>query len=197
LSLAARLAEALARPAAAPLYASDDVEGRVPMADPVPAAVLVAITDRPAPGIILTERSGSLRQHGGQVAFPGGRIDPEDDSVAAAALREAEEEIGLPPAAVALVGEAEPYLTVTGYRVTPVIGVIAPDLPLVPSEAEVAAVFEVPLAFLLAPGNLAERSVMLDGRLRRYREARWEDRRIWGATAAMIANLSERLRWIA
>ncbi|NJC34347.1 8-oxo-dGTP pyrophosphatase MutT (NUDIX family) [Sphingomonas jejuensis] len=187
----------MAHPGSPPLYPSDDVDGRIVPARPVPAAVLVAITDRPAPGMILTERAGTLRQHSGQVAFPGGRIDPDDASPTAAALREAEEEIGLPPSAVRVVGEADPYLTVTGYSVTPVIGVIPPDVPLVPSEAEVAAVFEVPLSFLLAPGNMVERSILLDGRQRRYREAIWDNRRIWGATAAMIANLSDRLRWIA
>jgi len=161
------------------------------------AAVLVAVTDRPAPGVILTQRTETLRRHAGQIAFPGGRIDPEDEGPVGAALREAQEEIALAPARVDVVGTVDRYRTVTGYEVTPVIGVVPPDLPLVASEAEVADVFEVPLAFLLDPANHAEGAVEYQGRQRRYYEIFWDDRRIWGATAAMIVNLSRRLRWTA
>ncbi|MBO9712767.1 CoA pyrophosphatase [Sphingomonas sp.] len=154
------------------------------------AAVLVAVTDRAEPGVILTQRTESLRQHSGQVAFPGGRVDPEDDSAIAAALREAHEEIGLPPAEVEVVGTTSHYRTVTGYDVTPVIGVVRPGLPLVAAEAEVAAVFEVPLAFLVDPANQREVRAHYQGRERRYYEINWHDRRIWGATAAMIVNLA-------
>ncbi|AQR72663.1 CoA pyrophosphatase [Sphingomonas sp. LM7] len=162
-----------------------------------PAAVLVAVTDRREPGVILTQRTETLRRHPGQVAFPGGRIDPEDDGPIAAALREAEEEIALPPSAVQVIGTGDLYRTVTGYEVTPVVGVIPPDLALVPAEAEVAAVFEVPLAFLLNSANHAEATASYQGQERRYYEILWNDRRIWGATAAMIVNLSRRLRWTA
>ena len=162
-----------------------------------PAAVLVAVTDRAAPGIILTQRNAGLRRHAGQIAFPGGRIDPEDTSAIIAALREAEEEIALPRARVEVIGVADHYTTVTGYDVTPVIGVIPPDLVLTPSEAEVADVFEVPLDFLLDSGNHVEAAVEWQGRERHYYEIMWEGRRIWGATAAMIVNLSRRLRWCA
>ncbi len=161
-----------------------------------PAAVLVPVTDRARPGVILTQRTETLRSHAGQVAFPGGRLDPGEDAVTAA-LREADEEIALPPRAVTVLGEADRYRTVTGYAVTPIVGVVPPDLPLRPSEAEVASVFEVPLDFLLDPKNQIEASVEWNGRQRRYYEILWEDRRIWGATAAMIVNLSRRLRWTA
>lgn len=160
------------------------------------AAVLVAVTDRPRPGVILTQRPDTMRRHPGQVAFPGGRIDPGEDAVAAA-LREAEEEVALPPSAVDLVGIADPYLTVTGFRVVPVIGVIPPDLPLVPSEAEVAAVFEVPLAWLLDPASHGTGAMAFRGETRHFVEMHWQDRRIWGATAAMIVNLSRRLEGFA
>ena len=162
-----------------------------------PAAVLIAVTDRAEPGVILTQRTETLRRHPGQVAFPGGRIDPGDDGPVGAALREAEEEIALPPASVEVIGTADRYRTVTGYEVTPVVGVVPPDLALVPAEAEVAAVFEVPLAFLLDSANHVEATAQYQGLERRYYEILWGERRIWGATAAMIVNLSRRLRWTA
>ncbi|MET3827373.1 8-oxo-dGTP pyrophosphatase MutT (NUDIX family) [Sphingomonas sp. PvP055] len=159
------------------------------------AAVLVPVTDRAAPGVILTRRTDTMTRHAGQVAFPGGRIDPGDADPVAAALREAEEEIALPRAAVRIVGEADRYRTITGFEVTPVIGVVPPDLVLTPNPAEVAAVFEVPLDFLLDSGNHIETSVEWQGRNRHYYEILWGEHRIWGATAAMIVNLSRRLRW--
>jgi 8-oxo-dGTP pyrophosphatase MutT (NUDIX family) len=159
-----------------------------------PAAVLVAITDRPQPGVILTVRREHLRTHAGQIAFPGGRIDPGEDPVAAA-LREAHEEILLDHAAVTVIGTADRYRTVTDYLVTPVIGVIPPDLPLEPHEHEVADWFEAPLAFILDPANQHRRSALFQGRTRHYYEIDWNGRRIWGATAAMIVNLSRRLKW--
>ncbi len=162
--------------------------------DMTPAAVLVAITDRGRPGVLLTQRTDTLRNHAGQVAFPGGRLDPNETSIAAA-LREAEEEIALPRTLVTVLGEVDRYRTVTGFTVTPVLAVVPPDVPLVPSEAEVAAVFEVPLDFLLDPANQVEASAMFRGEMRHYHEIIWQDRRIWGATAAMIVNLSRRLAW--
>jgi 8-oxo-dGTP pyrophosphatase MutT (NUDIX family) len=162
-----------------------------------PAAVLVAITDRAEPGLILTQRNANLRSHPGQVAFPGGRIDPGDDGPVSAALREAKEEIGLEPDAVDLVGMADPYRTGSGYHITPVVGVVAADLPYHPAEAEVADVFEVPFAFVLDPANHVPVTAMWKGRERHFYEIIWQDRRIWGATAAMLVNLSRRLQWTA
>lgn len=197
--LAERLRTALARGMAgvADIRAGDGALPGMPApATPIAAAVLVAITDRPEPGVILTQRPETMRQHPGQVAFPGGRLDPPEDAVAGA-LREAREEIALDPAHVEIVGIADPYLTVTGYRITPVLGVIPPDLPLAPSEAEVAAVFEVPLGFLLDPSSHEAGELEFLGQRRHFVEMHWEDRRIWGATAAMLVNLSRRLAWPA
>lgn len=192
MSLATRLRGALAAPFSEPLLEGDLIEG-APDAG-TDAAVLVAITDRAEPGIILTVRRENMRTHAGQVAFPGGRVDDGEDAVAAA-VREAQEEILLDPAAVKIVGAIEPYRTVTGYLVTPVIAVIPPDLPLEPHEQEVADWFEPPLDFVLDPANQQRRSALFQGRERHYYEILWEDRRIWGATAAMIVNLSRRLQW--
>lgn len=193
--LADRLRRALDRDAGDAMLAGDlpELAGR-PAAGLTQAAVLVAVTDRAEPGVILTQRTATLRRHAGQVAFPGGRLDPGEDAVTAA-LREAEEEIALPRAAVELVGTVDRYRTVTGFEVTPVIGVVAPDLPLVAAEAEVAGVFEVPLAFLLDPANHRRASATWQGAERHFVEIPWQDRYIWGATAAMIVNLSRRLAW--
>ena len=162
-----------------------------------PAAVLVPIVDRAEPGVILTVRTDLMRKHAGQVAFPGGRIDPDDDGPVAAALREAEEEIGLPRAQVEVIGAADRYRTITGFEVTPVLGVIAPDLPLKPQPNEVAAIFEVPLHHILHPRHQIVRTVEWRGRERSYYEIEWSGQRIWGATAAMIVNLSRRLELVA
>jgi len=156
------------------------------------AAVLVAITDRADPGVILTTRHDDLRNHGGQIAFPGGRID-EGEDVRGAALREAWEELGLDPAQARIIGEADHYRTITGFGVIPVVAVVPPDLPLTPNPAEVADWFEAPLAFLLDPANHARREIDYKGRSRHYFEIDWNGRRIWGATAAMLVNLSRRL----
>lgn len=196
MSLADKLRAALVRSGArGPVLIEGDMRDAVlePVSGLTPAAVLVAVTERAQPGVILTRRTETLRRHAGQVAFPGGRIDPGEDAIAAA-LREAEEEIALPANRVELVGPADRYVTVTGFQVTPVIGVVPPDLPLAPSAAEVADWFEAPLDFLLDPANHLEREVDWQGRRRRYYEILWNERRIWGATAAMIVNLAQRLR---
>ncbi|HEV2746978.1 MAG TPA: CoA pyrophosphatase [Allosphingosinicella sp.] len=159
----------------------------------IPAAVLVAIVDRPDPTLILTVRTDHVRRHAGQIAFPGGRIDPQDDGPIAASLREAEEEIGLPPAAVDVIGIADRYRTITGYEVTPVVGIVPPDLPLAPQPGEVAAIFEAPLGYVLEPKHQHVRTIEWQGRERCYYEIDWQGRRIWGATAAMIVNLGRRL----
>jgi 8-oxo-dGTP pyrophosphatase MutT (NUDIX family) len=159
----------------------------------MPAAVLVAVVDRASPTVILTERPATMRKHPGQISFPGGRIDPGDDGPIAAALREAEEEIALPRAAVEVIGSADLYRTVTGFEVTPVMGVVPPGLPLRAQPGEVADMFEAPLHYLLDPRHQVVRTGQWRGRERCYYEIDWEGRRIWGATAAMIVNLSRRL----
>jgi 8-oxo-dGTP pyrophosphatase MutT (NUDIX family) len=155
------------------------------------------VVDRPNPAVILTLRTDSMRRHAGQVSFPGGRIDPEDSDPVDAALREAEEEIGLRRDQVEVVATADSYRTVTGYHVTPVIGVVPPGLSLTPQPSEVAAIFEVPLDHLLDPVHHRIRTTQWQGDSRTYYEICWQDRRIWGATAAMIVNLSRRIELVA
>ncbi|MET0249955.1 MAG: CoA pyrophosphatase [Sphingobium sp.] len=192
MTLAARLRSALIDGYGRTLSLESD--GRVaPGSLLSPAAVLVAVTDRAEPGLILTMRASSLRKHAGQIAFPGGRVDPTDADETAGALREAEEEIGLPPQQVEIVGTADRYHTFTGFDIIPVIGVVPPDLPLVPQESEVAAVFEMPLAFALDPANQVRRSLMFDGVERHFYEIMWKDWRVWGITAGILVNLSRRL----
>jgi 8-oxo-dGTP pyrophosphatase MutT (NUDIX family) len=195
MNLAARLREALALGhRRSPILIAGDVLDEEEAGHGItPAAVLVAVVDRPAPTVILTLRPETMRKHPGQISFPGGRIDPGDDGPVAAALREAEEEIGLPRSAVEVIGLADAYRTVTGFEVTPVVGIVPPDLPLVPHPGEVAALFEAPLHYLLDPAHQHERSTIWRGRERHYYEIDYEGRRIWGATAAMIVNLSRRL----
>ncbi|MDE0879694.1 MAG: CoA pyrophosphatase [Sphingomonas bacterium] len=195
MTLGERLAHALANADPQTIYLTGDSLELAAAPDPIAAAVLVAVTNRTDPGIILTKRTETMRRHAGQVAFPGGRIDPTDRDVIAAALREAEEEIALPPHRVDVIGTADRYRTGTGFDIVPVIGVVPPDLALIPSEAEVAQVFEVPLAYLFDPANLRRASAMWQGRERHFYEMEWDGHRIWGATAAMIVNLSRRLRW--
>jgi 8-oxo-dGTP pyrophosphatase MutT (NUDIX family) len=191
-SLADRLRASLALTRRDGLLPGDLIEG-APDAG-TEAAVLVAITAREEPGVLLTVRREHLRTHAGQVSFPGGRLDTGED-VVTAALREAEEEIGLPRSEVEVWGAADPYCTVTGYRVTPILGKVPPDLPLEPHEHEVADWFEAPLSFLLDPANHQRMTADYQGRTRQYYEINWQGRRIWGATAAMLVNLTRRLEW--
>ena len=157
------------------------------------AAVLIPITDRVEPGVILTQRPEWLRSHAGQVAFPGGKIDANDADAIAAALREAEEELAMPREHVSVLGEADIYHTGSGYRIAPVVGIIPPDLPLVANPEEVSDWFEVPLAFLLDPANLERRQGIWQGQNRQYYDMTWQGRRIWGITAGIIANLARRI----
>jgi 8-oxo-dGTP pyrophosphatase MutT (NUDIX family) len=174
------------------LLSGDDAVARE--AEPAEAAVLIAVTERREPGVILTVRRDDLRTHAGQIAFPGGRIDPGEDPTQAA-RREAWEEIGMPVEHVEPVAELDVYRTITGYRVTPVLAAVPPDLPLDPHEREVADWFEAPLSFLIDPANQQRKAVLFEGRTRHYYEIPWAGRRIWGATAAMLVNLSRRLQW--
>ncbi len=191
MNLVDRLRLALRQPASAEMLAGD-LPGQAPKASE--AAVLIAVTDRPDPGLILTVRRDDLRTHAGQVAFPGGRIDTGENATAAA-VREAWEELGLDPAAVEPIGELDRYRTITGFIVTPVLAVVPPDLPLVPHDREVADWFEAPLVFVIDPANHGQESVLFEGQQRHYYRIDWNGRRIWGATAAMLVNLSRRLEW--
>ncbi|XUU59469.1 CoA pyrophosphatase [Erythrobacter sp. HA6-11] len=158
------------------------------------AAVLIAITDREQPGVLLTQRPNNMRDHPGQVAFPGGKIDPGEDAIAAA-LREAHEEIALDPAQVDVIGTTDRYQTGTGFDVTPVVAVVAPEVTetLIPSPSEVEAWFEAPLKLLLNRANFDEHEVFWRGAMRHYLEMDYQGFRIWGVTAAIIANLSRRI----
>jgi len=190
------LAERLARPA--PATAQNLSDGfRLPGREgtPTPAAVLVPLVNRPQGlQVLLTQRSAHLPDHPGQISFPGGRVEPDDVSLAAAALREATEEVGLPQAQVDVLGQLAEYETVTGYRVTPVVGWVEPPFTLVTDPVEVADVFEVPLVFLLDPANQQRHFRMLGTRRRDYWAIPFGERYIWGATAAMLLILDRTLR---
>jgi 8-oxo-dGTP pyrophosphatase MutT (NUDIX family) len=157
------------------------------------AAVLIPITDRAEPGVILTQRPTWLRSHAGQVAFPGGKVDDSDENSIFAALREAEEELNIPPARVEVIGVADTYYSGSGYSIAPVVGIIPPDLELQPNPQEVEDWFEVPLAFLLDPANSIKKETNWNGQQRSYYDMQWGERRIWGVTAGIIANLVRRL----
>lgn len=159
-----------------------------------PAAVLVPVIDSDAPRIVLTRRTEHLARHAGQVAFPGGRIDAADADAVDAALRETEEEIGLPRSRVRPVGYLDSFETVSGFVITPVVGFVDPGVPAwTPDPGEVDEVFEVPLAFLLDPGNLRRYTMHYRGHARPMVEFRYGAHRIWGATAAMLTNLLKRM----
>jgi 8-oxo-dGTP pyrophosphatase MutT (NUDIX family) len=181
-----------------PVRSDFDLNRDHPPRDAAPykaAAVLVGLVER-AHGlsVILTRRADTLRSHTGQVALPGGRCDP-GETPWQAALREAREEIGLDPAAVALAGLSTPYRTGTGYHVTPVVGFVTPPITLAPNPAEVADIFEAPFAFLMDPANHQRRQGKTPaGDTRGFYAITWEDRLIWGATAGMLRALHDRLR---
>ncbi|MBX3522780.1 MAG: CoA pyrophosphatase [Xanthobacteraceae bacterium] len=170
-----------------------DFTDRIGANAPRPAAVLVPIVAHEAPTVLLTQRSKHLSTHAGQVAFPGGRIDPGDASPLAAALREADEEVGLPARYATPLGYLDSYLSGTGFRIVPVVALIEPGFSLKINEAEVDEAFEVPLSFLMTRENHARHSGVWKGVERHFYAMPFEQRNIWGATAGIIRSLYEKL----
>jgi len=158
-----------------------------------PAAVLVPVVDRPEPGVILTMRTAELPNHAGQIAFPGGKIDQGDQGPLAAALREAQEEVGLDPRLVEPLGYLDLYLTFSGFRILPVVARVSPGYKLTLNASEVADAFEVPLDFLMGPENHQRHSRDWKGIQRHYYAMPYQERYIWGVTAGILRNLYERV----
>jgi 8-oxo-dGTP pyrophosphatase MutT (NUDIX family) len=158
-----------------------------------PASVLVPVIDRSEPTILLTQRTAELTSHAGQVAFPGGKIDPNDESPVAAALREAKEEVGLAPVLVEPIGYLDLYLTFSGFRILPTVARVKPDFALTLNPSEVTEAFEVPLAFLMNPANHQRKTRDWKGIEREYYAMPFENHYIWGITAGILRNLYERV----
>jgi 8-oxo-dGTP pyrophosphatase MutT (NUDIX family) len=158
-----------------------------------PAAVLIPVIDRSEPTVLLTLRTSELASHAGQVAFPGGKIDPSDESPVAAALREAKEEIGLAPTLIAPIGHLDLYLTFSGFRILPTVARVKPDFTLILNPFEVAETFEVPLAFLMTPANHQRKTRDWNGLQRDYYAIPYENYYIWGITAGILRNLYDRV----
>ena len=159
----------------------------------LPAAVLLPLIVRDEPFVLLTQRTDTLTRHAGQVAFPGGRQDPGDISLVETALRETQEETGIEPAFVTVAGFLDAYETGTGYAILPVVGFLSEGYALKAEAREVAAIFEVPLAFLLDPANRVKQSREFQGTMRSFYAFTYQERYIWGATAAMLINFADRI----
>lgn len=155
-----------------------------------PAAVLVLLVNHAVPTVVFTQRTPHLTEHGGQISFPGGRVEPDDIDAAATALREAQEETGVAAGGIEIIGALPHYTTGTGYRITPIVGWAPAPLAYAPDPFEVSEVFEVPAAFLLDPANVRQESAMYMGRMRNYYAIPFGHRYIWGATAGMLITLS-------
>jgi 8-oxo-dGTP pyrophosphatase MutT (NUDIX family) len=158
-----------------------------------PAAVLVPIVDHPEPTVLLTQRAQHLSNHAGQISFPGGKIDAGDDTPRTAALRETEEEIGLPRSQIEPLGYLDLYMTTLGYRIVPLVARLTPGFALTLNKTEVDDTFEVPLAFLMDPNNLKRHSRDWQGMTRHYYAIPFGERYIWGVTAGILRNLHERI----
>src|SRR6516165_5562971 len=195
--LALDVPAALADPAAHAVRGDLDLDpavwGRAGVAATRPAAVLVGIVDRPQPSVLLTLRTGELASHPGQIAFPGGKIEPNDASPLAAAVREAHEEVGLDAGFLDPIGYLDLYLTFSGFRILPTLARIAPGYALTLNRSEVAQAFEVPLEFVLQGDNYQRRSRDWNGITRHYYAIPYQDHYIWGVTAGILRNLYERL----
>jgi 8-oxo-dGTP pyrophosphatase MutT (NUDIX family) len=165
----------------------------IPAAVENPAAVLIPIVARRRPSVLFTLRPEEMSLHGGQICFPGGRFQHEDKDFLQTALRETEEETGISRDAIEIAGFLDPYGTVTGYTVIPVVGLLREEFLLRPNPTEVDEIFEAPLTHLLDPANHERRSLERDGMTREYYAIHYEERLIWGATAGMIVNFSKRL----
>lgn len=183
----------LSAPPTGPGWNHADMSRLLGSSQRLPAAVLVGFREGVQPRLVLTVRTDSLQAHAGQVAFPGGRSDPGDGDALATALRESEEEIGLDRALVTPLGYLDRFETISGFCVTPVVAKIAAEAQLYPAPDEVAEVFEVPLAFLLEPANLRRYTMEFRGHQRPMVEFIHGGHRIWGATAAMLYNLLQRM----
>ncbi len=158
-----------------------------------PAAVLIPVIDRPEPTVLLTLRTTELASHAGQVAFPGGKIDPTDESPVAAALREAKEETGLASNLIEPIGYLDLYLTFSGFRILPTVARVNPDFTLSLNPREVVETFEVPLAFVMTPDNHQRKTRDWNGHQRDYYAIPFENRYIWGITAGILRNLYDRV----
>jgi 8-oxo-dGTP pyrophosphatase MutT (NUDIX family) len=192
-TLRRRLAEIGARPRSAdPIYGDEILAGLD--RPPIPAAVLVPVVLGEAPSVLLTKRTSHLSKHAGQVSFPGGRIDPQDPSPEAAAMREAWEEIGLDPKRVELLGRLNDHITGTGYRITPVLAALPPELNYAISPHEVEAIFELPMRVVLDPDAPKRQRQHVRGVWRDYWVWPHPDHFIWGATAAILVQLAQSLR---
>lgn len=163
--------------------------------NPVPAAVLVPLVDRPEGlSVLLTQRASQLARHAAQIAFPGGRLEPDDPDIASAALREAQEEIGLDPGRVRVFGYLPDHVVISGFRVTPVLGIVAPPFSLELNPAEVAGVFEVPVNHVLDSANHQARMRRVGNEELLLYDIPWQGQNIWGATAGMLLTFVHMLR---
>ncbi|MFK8250547.1 CoA pyrophosphatase [Ancylobacter terrae] len=201
-ALADFLARARQRLARAPAVEVADERGDhdlTPQFRPAPgkparaAAVLVPVIARPAPTLLFTQRAAHLPHHPGQISFPGGKVEPFDDGPLATALREAEEEVGLDAGLVRPLGYLDAYLSRTGFRIVPVVGLVEPRFGLTLNPDEVDEAFEVPLDFLMSPANHERHQREAEGTMRIFHAMTWQNRHIWGVTGGILRNLHERV----